>query len=260
MENKTAIITGATGAIGKAIAKGMAEKGFFTIVAARNEEKAKATVDELKNITNNSNIIYKLVDVSRKEEIARLAKEIDKPIHVLINNAAATPRTRLETQEGIEMQWATNVLGYFWMIKYFTPHLEAAKQGRVVNVASYYAGGLNLDDPEFKKRIYDNDSAYRQSKQANRMLTYAFAERLKDKGISVNSCHPGDVNSKLSNDLGFGGSTSPAQGAATPVWLATDFVGAVNTGGYFADLQKASCSFSSDKGKIEDLFRLCETY
>jgi NAD(P)-dependent dehydrogenase (short-subunit alcohol dehydrogenase family) len=90
-----------------------------------------------------------------------------------------------------------------------------------VNVASYWAGGLDLGDLEFKRRPYDNDQAYRQSKQADRMLSVAFAERLREHRVWVNACHPGDVRSRLSANLGFGGHETPEQGAATPVWLAT---------------------------------------
>jgi NAD(P)-dependent dehydrogenase (short-subunit alcohol dehydrogenase family) len=51
--------------------------------------------------------------------------------------------------------------------------------------------------------------AYWHSKQANRLLTVAFAARLQPYGVKVNACHPGDANSRLSNDLGFGGQTTP---------------------------------------------------
>jgi NAD(P)-dependent dehydrogenase (short-subunit alcohol dehydrogenase family) len=259
-EKPTAIITGATGAIGKAIATKMAERGFYTIMAVRNETKAKTVAEEIRTATKNNDVHYVLVDFSQKKEIERIASEIDTRIHVLINNAATTPGKRLETAEGIEMQWAVNVLGYYWMIQNFLPHLSRASEARIVNVASYWAGGLDLNDPEFKKRPYDNDSAYRQSKQADRMLTVAFAEILKDKNITVNACHPGDVNSKLSNDLGFGGSESPEKGAATPVWVATEKEGATNTGRYFAHMSMEPCQFSSDKQGIIELFRLCGNY
>jgi hypothetical protein len=66
----------------------------------------------------------------------------------LINNAAYTPRTRQETPEGIEMQFATNVLGYFRVIDEFTDILKASAPARVVNVASYWEGGLELNDLE----------------------------------------------------------------------------------------------------------------
>jgi NAD(P)-dependent dehydrogenase (short-subunit alcohol dehydrogenase family) len=91
----------------------------------------------------------------------------------------------------------------------------------VVNVASYWAGGLQLNDLEFRFRRYDNDTAYRQSKQADRMLTRAFATHFANRNVTVNSCHPGDVRSKLSGVLGFGGYETPVQGAATPLYLAT---------------------------------------
>jgi retinol dehydrogenase-12 len=108
------------------------------------------------------------------------------PLHVLINNAVCTPRTRQETPEGIEMQFATNVLGYFWLIDAFTAILKASAPARVVNVASYWAGGLDLNDLEFVRRRYDNDTACRQSKQADRMLSVAFAETLAPYRISIN--------------------------------------------------------------------------
>ena len=88
----------------------------------------------------------------------------------------------------------------------------------------------------------------------------AFADRLKADNISVNACHPGDVNSALSNNLGFGGSTSPDDGAKTPVWLATEPVGRQKTGKYFADVREAHCSFSTDKMAIEELYEVCLRY
>ncbi|NIN64994.1 MAG: retinol dehydrogenase, partial [Anaerolineae bacterium] len=97
----------------------------------------------------------------------------------------------------------------------------------------------------------NNNKAYRQSKQANRMLTVADAERLRDYDISVNACHPGDVNSKLSNNLGFGGSETPAQGARTPAWLATDPTGQEETGKYFEHKREVRCRFGEDRQAVE---------
>lgn len=255
------MITGATGAIGKAIAKFIAEKpGFEVVIPARNETKARQTVAGLIRITGNKNIYYLITDLSRKADIKAAADAWQYPLHVLINVAGATPRRREETAEGIEMQWATNVLGYFWMMKFFTPHLKKNLQARIVNVASYWAGDLNPDDPEFIKRHYNNNTAYRQSKQANRMLTVAFAERLKPFNITVNACHPGDVRSTLSNNLGFGGHVTPEEGADTPVWLATSPEVEGITGKYFERRQQTTCSFGQNKEQVEKLFELCESY
>jgi len=257
---KTAIVTGATGAIGKAIARQLAEKDYYVVLACRDESKAKRTVSDIINTTGNEHVRYQIVDLSSHKEIKDFADSWQGPLHVLVNNAATTPRNRKETNQGIEVQLATNVLGYFRMIQEFSSFLKKSAPSRIVNVASYWAGDLQMDDLEFKKRRYDNNSAYRQSKQANRMLTVAFAERFKDFNVTVNSCHPGDVNSQLSNDLGFGGSASPDQGAETPVWLATGDIGGQVTGRYFEHLRETRCRFSDDKKGIEELYQICESY
>ena len=97
-------------------------------------------------------------------------------------------------------------------------------------------------------------------KQADRMLSRAFAERLEPQGISVNACHPGDVNSRLSNNLGFGGHESPDQGARTPVWLGTAPELEGRTGGYYEHQREAHCRFSEDRGAVDGLLLACEAY
>jgi NAD(P)-dependent dehydrogenase (short-subunit alcohol dehydrogenase family) len=194
------LVTGATGAIGKAIARQLAATSDSEVVlVCRDKKKAEQTVKEIVDSTGNTAVRFELADLSRNGDIRSLVEYWTGPLHVLINNAACTPRTRLETPEGIEIQFATNVLGYFRLIDEFTDILKASAPARVVNVASYWAGGLDLNDLEFTRRRYDNDQAYRQSKQADRMLSAAFSEKFEPFHIAVNACHPGDVNSTLSN-------------------------------------------------------------
>jgi NAD(P)-dependent dehydrogenase (short-subunit alcohol dehydrogenase family) len=257
---RTVLVTGATGAIGKAIARQLAAQDHAVTIAARNEQKARQAVGEIKRATGNEEVYFELVDLSRKSSIQALADRWPGKLDVLINNAGTTPRRRLETPEGIEMQWATNVLGYFWMMQAFAEKLKEAAPARVINVASYWAGGLDLSDPEFKERHYENGTAYRQSKQADRMLAVAFAERFAPFPVTVNACHPGDVNSQLSNDLGFGGSESPDAGARTPVWLATDPIGKRETGKYFEHMRESRDRFTSDKSAVEALYEVCLGY
>lgn len=260
-QTKVYLVTGATGAIGKVIARQLASlPNTEVVLVCRNQQKAEQAVTEIRRATKNANVCFELADLSRHADISRLRENWSGPLHGLINNAAVTPRQRLETAEGIEMQFATNVLGYFWLIQAFTDILKASAPARIVNVASYWAGGLNLDDLEFKQRSYNNDTAYRQSKQANRMLTVAFAEQLKSYQITVNACHPGDVNSTLSNDLGFGGHQTPDQGAKTPVWLATHSDVKSITGKYFEHLRQEHCAFSQDRNAIKALFERCAGY
>lgn len=257
MADGVAIVTGATGAIGKAIAWGIASRGYEVVLPCRDERRAERAVREVRKRSGSDAVRWELVDLSRKASIDAFAGRWQGPLHVLVNNAAVTPRQREETPERIEMQWATNVLGYVWMMEAFADILAANRPARIVNVASYWTGGLDLSDPEFRQRPYNNDDAYRASKQADRMLSTAFAEHFAGRGIAVNACHPGDVNSALSNNLGFGGHESPDQGAETPVWLATSPDCEGVTGRYFEHLRETVCRYSQDKEAGAALYARC---
>jgi NAD(P)-dependent dehydrogenase (short-subunit alcohol dehydrogenase family) len=259
--HRLALVTGATGAIGKAIALELAQQpGYQVKLLCRDSHKAEKAVSEIIKRSGNQRVSFEVVDVASKESVTAVARRLQSPVHVLVNNAAITPRHRQETAEGIELQFATNVLGYFWMPRALDEQLRSGSPARVVNVASYWAGDLDLDDLEFRSRPYNNNTAYRQSKQANRMLTVAFARRLREFGVTVNACHPGDVNSSLSNKLGFGGHESPREGARTPVWLATDAIGESESGKYFEHMQMRHCRFGEDSERVEALYQACMAY
>jgi retinol dehydrogenase-13 len=256
-ETSVAIVTGASGVIGRAIAVGMAERGFEVVLVCRDRWRGERARAEVREHGGSKEPRLEIADLSRRAEIRALAKRWRGPLHVLVNNAAIAPRRRMETAEGIELQFATNVLGYFWLTLAFEPVLRASSPARVVNVASYWAGGLDLGDLDFRRRAYDNNAAYRQSKQANRMLTVVLAERLQASGVTVNACHPGDANSRLSNDLGFGGSATPEEAAATPIWLATERSLARISGRYFVHKRAATCEFAHDRATVVALYDLC---
>jgi NAD(P)-dependent dehydrogenase (short-subunit alcohol dehydrogenase family) len=92
------------------------------------------------------------------------------------------------------------------------------------------------------------------------MLVSAWAKRLSQRNITINACHPGDVNSELSNNLGFGGSESPEQGAATPVWLATAEEISEISGKYFERLTEVYCPFGANADSCETLFNICRKF
>jgi retinol dehydrogenase-13 len=255
------MVTGATGAIGGAIARQLAAtREFEVVLACRDEGKAERTAKEIVKATGNPRVRVEGVDVSRKASVAALAQRWRGPLHVLVNNAAVTPKRRQETPEGIELQLATNVLGYVWMMEAFAEILHSSAPARVVNVASAWSGELDLEDLEFTRRPYSNATAYRQSKQANRMLTAAFAEKLQPFQITVNACHPAEVGSTLSRNLGFALTDSPDEGADTPVWLATSPAVAGITGRYFERRREARCRFAADRAAIAALAEACRRY
>jgi len=260
-EKTVVLVTGATGVIGGAIARALAATPSFAVVLlARDEGRAAKAVAAIRSESGNDDVRFVLADVSRRASIQAAADAWQGPLNVLVNDAGVAPRKRATTPEGIELTFATNVLGYFWMTEAFAPHLERSAPARIVNVASYWAGELDIDDLEFRRRRFDNHTAYRQSKQANRMLTLAQAERLSATGITVNACHPGDPTSKLSRNLGFGSPQSPDDAARTPVMLARGEIGAGETARYFEHGSEAHCHFCDDKAAVERLYAACRSY
>ncbi|NWG75162.1 MAG: SDR family NAD(P)-dependent oxidoreductase, partial [Rubrivivax sp.] len=82
------LITGATGAIGRAIARQIAAiPGYEVVLACRNEEQARQAVREISQATGNQQVRYEIVDVSRQVSIWALAGRWQGPLHVLVNNA-----------------------------------------------------------------------------------------------------------------------------------------------------------------------------
>jgi retinol dehydrogenase-13 len=260
-DRTVALVSGATGVIGNAIAKELAATpGYEVVLLARDESRARKAADEIRRDGGNNSVRFIVADVSRRQSVQAAADDWEGPLHVLVNNAGVAPRKRETTPEDIELTFATNVLGYLWVTQAFAPHLAKSAPARVVNVASYYAGDLDLDDLEFKRRRFDNRIAYRQSKQANRMITVMQAEELAGSGITVNSCHPGNPSSVLSRNLGFGGAQSPDDSASTPVMLARRELGAGVTGGYFAQGSEAPCEFAKDRDSLKRLYEICQQY
>ena len=126
-----------------------------------------------------------------------------------------------------------------------------------------------MDDINFDKRNYDLTSAYKQSKQANRMLTREWARRLENKNISVYSMTPGFVpgtdlfreqrsGSKfILNTFNLIGGRSVEQGADTIVWLASSDKVPGNNGGFFKDRKEKMCSFNNPENE-KKLWDICE--
>jgi len=263
MQKQIFILTGSTGVIGEKIAEKIALNNLnHLVLLGRNEDKCKILTTKLKEKTKNPDIEYEIVDLSLYSSVKSFVnryKKSGKRIDVLINNAAITTDKNIKTAEGLELQFAVNIMSYFWMMREFQDVLIASAPSRVVNVASNYAGDMDLKDLQFERRSYSSNTAYRQSKQANRMLTVAFAEQLASSNVAVNACHPGVVTSATLNGVGIQtGWESPEKGAETPLMLATEDIGQNVTGKFFSSLEQSNCPFGQQKDEVNTLFQYCE--
>ena len=99
---RVAAVTGGTGAIGEAIARGIAQDlKYEVILVCRNASKAGRACSNISAVTGNPRVRYEVVDLSRRSSIQSLGKRWLGPLHVLVNNAADTPRARQLTNDGV---------------------------------------------------------------------------------------------------------------------------------------------------------------
>jgi NAD(P)-dependent dehydrogenase (short-subunit alcohol dehydrogenase family) len=271
VSGRTCLVTGANSGIGLEVARGLARAGDRVVMGCRDAQRGEAARREIAETTGNGQVELAVFDQSSQAQVRTFADRFvrDNPkLDVLVNNAGTWLARREETGEGIERTWATNMLGYFLLTELLRPLLVRSAPARVVNVASELAHDLDLADVEFRRRPYEGVTAYAQSKQANRMWTWALARRLEGTGVVANAMHPGGVNTPLFRKgggwKGLAGAAygrimgkSPEEGADTVVYLATSPDVAGVSGRFWVDRAQRTCRFRGQTGE-EALWALCE--
>ncbi len=253
---RTALVTGATGGIGRATAGELAARGFRVLLVARDRARGEDAVREVRARAAASGrggaaeVLY--ADLARQAEVRALAAEVRgraPRLDVLVNNAGALFDTRHVTADGVEATLALNHVAYFLLTAELLDSLRAAGaatgDARVVVVASdahEVVRSLALDDLQLTHN-WSAMRAYAQSKLANVMFAYALARRLAGTGVVANALHPGVIASGFGVQsggilgslfrLGRPFMTSPEKGARTSVFLASDPTIAGATGGYY---------------------------
>ncbi|CAI9783234.1 unnamed protein product [Fraxinus pennsylvanica] len=207
----TVIITGGASGIGLETSRVLARRNAHVIIGARNMEAANEAKQLILKDNNNARIdIFKLNLASLKsvKAFADHFISLNLPLNVLINNAGIMFCPYQLSEDGIEMQFATNHLGHFYLTSLLLDKMkETAKstgiEGRIVNLSSVahihtYYKGIQFDRIN-DKISYSDKKAYGQSKLANILHANELARRLQAEGvnITVNSVHPGLIMTNL---------------------------------------------------------------
>src|SRR5690242_7871942 len=224
--DSTALITGGTSGIGRAVANKLAQLGIHVLVVGRNAERGKKTVEEIRAAGGRGDFIASdLRDASSARAVAKKAVEVGNGhVDILINNAAIFPfgRTQDMTEEIYDSVYSLNVKAPYFLVAELAPLMAKRGKGAIVNistmVADYGAPGMSL---------------YGSSKAAINLLTKTWAAEYGPSGVRVNAVSPGPTRTEGTDAMGEGleqlAAQAPAGRPATAdeiaeaiVFLATD--------------------------------------
>ncbi|HEY2925194.1 MAG TPA: SDR family oxidoreductase [Candidatus Eisenbacteria bacterium] len=186
LKDKSAIVTGSTKGIGRAVAEGLLEAGAKVVVSARNGDEVAAAGKELER-AHARRVLARRCDVRREEEVASLFAETDRAfggVDILVNNAGVGLFRNLE-EMSLE-EWSTvletNLTGVFLCSRAAIPRMRKRGGGYILNISSL-AG----------KNAFPQATAYNASKFGLNGMSEALMQEVRYDGIKVSYLMPGSV-------------------------------------------------------------------
>ena len=193
LRGKNCLITGATGGLGKEIAKESAKNGCNLFLTGRNNDKLNSLKNELEN--DQIKIDFEDADLSDASEIQKLVEKVRgvfANIDILVNCAGVFPVKLLSdsTVEDFEKCFGVNVKAAFVLCKEFSQGMISKKWGRIINIASSsaYAG-------------FKNTSIYCSSKHALLGLSRSLHSELKEHNVRTFCVSPGSIKTPMGKSV-----------------------------------------------------------
>lgn len=194
LSGKTAVVTGGSRGIGKAICLQFAKNGAdIAFLYAGNTAKAEETQEELEQLGVKAKAYQ--CNVADADAVAAVVKEIVKDfggIQILVNNAGITRDKLVPMMRAADFDAVidTNLKGVFYMIKALYPLFLKQKSGKIINISS--VSGL-MGNP--------GQANYAASKAGVIGLTKSVAKELASRGISCNAIAPGFIATEMTENL-----------------------------------------------------------
>lgn len=181
LDNLTALVTGATSGLGRAIARRLADDGADVIVVGRNAERGAETVAEITEAGGTARFVAANLD--DPAEIERLAREVGD-IDVLVNNAGGSlwaPTEQVKVED-FDAMFASNVRAPYYLVAAFAPAMADKGSGSIVNIGSM-AGSIGMA----------GGAAYGATKAALASMTRSWTAEYSPRGVRVNAVAPGPI-------------------------------------------------------------------
>ncbi|MEW6126139.1 MAG: SDR family oxidoreductase [Acidobacteriota bacterium] len=234
--NKVALITGANKGIGYEIARQLGQQSITVLVGARDQARGAEAADKLR--AEGIDALAVQLDVTDGKTIEATKKFVEEKfgkLDILVNNAGiiggydwGTPPSDVPL-DTVRKVFETNFFGVIAVTQSFLPLLKKSEAGRVVNVSSGLGSLTKLSDTSYEFSGI-NFLDYNASKTALNAITLSFAKEFKNTPLKINAADPGYTATDINNNTG---TKTVAEGADTPVWLAT-LPDDGPTGGFFS--------------------------
>jgi NAD(P)-dependent dehydrogenase (short-subunit alcohol dehydrogenase family) len=188
LEGKTALVTGATSNIGRAIAVAFGDEGAHVVVSGRSVERGAEVVNQIVAGGGRADFVAADLDGSAVAS-TRLAAEatgvLGGRIDILVNNAGIFPRTTTATtdESTFDQVYAVNVKAPYFLTAAIAPAMADAGGGAIINLGSWIV------------RLGVPSALYSSSKGAIETLTRAWAAEFGPSGVRVNAISPGVIRS-----------------------------------------------------------------
>lgn len=275
MTQKTILITGSTAGIGLAGAEALGRQGWRVLVHARTAARGQPLVDDLVRRIPMGHFDLVTGDLSDLDQVKALADQtmtLTDRLDVLWNNAGLMTTVGQSSAQGFELQWAVNHLAPFLLTSRLLPLVQAARQGRVIQTASFahHIGKVPADGSGFSRGAgrYRGYKVYGDTKLANILFIRELARRTGGTKVTAHSFHPGYVRTTIGSngDQSRGNAASwlafaqipVEQGAETGVFLATHEQAAAVSGVYWSSKRPRRGSWSITDGNAARLWDLTE--
>ncbi|MEG3582186.1 MAG: oxidoreductase [Chloroflexota bacterium] len=203
LKGRTIIVTGSNSGIGFETAKVLASKGAQVILACRNHQKG---IEAKKRIIGL--VEYINLDLTNFNNIKKFCQAIHQKyekVDILVNNAGVMFPPFTKTKENLELTFATNYIGYYFLSLQLLPMMKEVQESRIVNVSSiaqYRINDINWESLNSKK-LYRKQEIYALSNLFRIMFTLDLEAKLREKKLKTVaiSCHPGVALTNLTRHL-----------------------------------------------------------
>lgn len=198
VDPRTAIVTGGTSGIGRALAGALAAAGLTVGIVARDAGRGEAARSSIAASTGNERVELFIGDLSDLASVRRLATtvaEAHRTIDVLVHCAGVYTSHRAVTADGLERMFATNLAGPFLLTDLILDQLRAGR-ARILVLSAPSTVKLDFDDLQAERR-FSALSVFGASKAADLLFTFELARRLEGSGATANAIHPGLVRTNL---------------------------------------------------------------